>query len=977
MNQAKTALPWLGILGLLVSGPAWGDAVITTASPLPGAFVGTAYNLSLTYTSTNPPAIFWQVSSGSLPPGVTLTPNGGCSTTPTISGTPTTAGTYNFQIRVAEAEANCVNFYPNNIPNNTYNNLTITVTGPPTITTASLPSWTNGVAYSQTLAATGGVGQLLWSATGVPSGLTLSASGVLSGTPTASGTFPIQFTATDANNFTGMATLNLTINPPVTITTTSLSPSVTGAPFSQNLAASGGTGGLTWTATGLPSGVTLSTSGTLSGTAASPGTIPIQFTATDTLNSSAVATLSLTVIAPIVITTPQLPQATVDRPYSYTLQATGGTGQRTWTATGIPSCLSLSSAGVLSGVPSETGLSTLYFTVTDTSNATPVAAYFSLTVNAPPSISTSSLPGTVAGSAYSQTLQVAGGTSPFVWSASGIPAGLNVSSGGVVSGTPTVGGSFSPLFTVTDAAGASATRQIPLEGAIVYTIQTVPAGQRFVADNQQYTAPQNFNWAVGSTHVVGAVVPTAPNPDTRYSFGNWSDNGDVTHSVNVTGSSTLTVTYVLQHRLQTAFTPPFAGSVTLVPPSPDGFYTQGVAVGAQATVNTGFRFLQWGGAMAGNVNPGSLIVAAPGTVFANFQQAPACEYSLGRNSLTVLPSGYSGRVEVSTGPGCSWTAGTAASWIGIRSGSGSGIGSVVFDVTPNPDRARSGIITVADLTLTILQDAVSCSVAISPSSVAAAVEGGTYAVDVTTPAPCTWSAAANPGFVQLPVMDRVGSASVPYSVTRNPDLLPRTGSVVAGGLTQTILQKAGQMTELYRDVPSSHPFHDSVYLATLNNLTAACQPGLYCPDQALTRAEMAEFIVKALLGKEVFTADTPYFTDVPASHPQFRFIQKMKELGITSGCTATTYCPGATSTRLEMAVFLTRAKLGLMAGQSMYYFGAPFFDDVPASSPFFAFAQKMRELGITTGCTATSYCPNAIVTKGQMATFVVRGLLTK
>ena len=74
---------------------------------------------------------------------------------------------------------------------------------------------------------------------------------------------------------------------------------------------------------------------------------------------------------------------------------------------------------------------------------------------------------------------------------------------------------------------------------------------------------------------------------------------------------------------------------------------------------------------------------------------------------------------------------------------------------------------------------------------------------------------------------------------------------------------------------------------------------------------MAVFIIRSVLGGDTFTFQAaPLFTDVPTTHVFFKYIQKMKELGSTSGCTTTTYCPEDPVTRGQMAVFLARA-LGL------------------------------------------------------------------
>jgi hypothetical protein len=131
---------------------------------------------------------------------------------------------------------------------------------------------------------------------------------------------------------------------------------------------------------------------------------------------------------------------------------------------------------------------------------------------------------------------------------------------------------------------------------------------------------------------------------------------------------------------------------------------------------------------------------------------------------------------------------------------------------------------------------------------------------------------------------------------------------------------------------------------------------------------MAVFIIRALMGDSFAFPTVPFFTDVPSTHPYFRYIQKMRELAITTGCSTTTYCPDATVTRGQMAVFLIRAQFGDTFAPAT----TPDFDDVAASDPFRPYINKMRELGITTGCSMTSYCGNDPVTRGQMAVFLVR-----
>jgi len=77
----------------------------------------------------------------------------------------------------------------------------------------------------------------------------------------------------------------------------------------------------------------------------------------------------------------------------------------------------------------------------------------------------------------------------------------------------------------------------------------------------------------------------------------------------------------------------------------------------------------------------------------------------------------------------------------------------------------------------------------------------------------------------------------------------------------------------------------------------------------------------------------------------FKYVQKMRQMGITSGCSASTYCPDQPVTRGQMAVFIIRARYRLAAGDHLPFPAAPFFDDAPTSHPFFGFIQKMKQCG--------------------------------
>jgi Putative Ig domain len=257
--------------------------------------------------------------------------------------------------------------------------LSITIISPPSITTSSLPSWTAGVAYSQTLAATGGTAPYTWTTIlgTLPWGLSLNSSGVISGTPaTAGGPTSVTFQVTDSANKTANKSLSITINPSPSIATVSLTNGAVGVAYAQTLSVTGGTSPYTWSiASGsLPSGLSISSSGGVSGTPTSGGgPTSITFQVKDLTGATATKTMSIMITTPPSISTGSLPNGTVGTAYSQTLTATGGTTAYSWTiVTGsLPAGLFLSSSGVISGTPTAAvSSSSVTFQVTDNNNLT-------------------------------------------------------------------------------------------------------------------------------------------------------------------------------------------------------------------------------------------------------------------------------------------------------------------------------------------------------------------------------------------------------------------------------------------------------------------------------------------------------------------------------------------------------------------------------------------------------------------------------
>ncbi|MBL8223080.1 MAG: S-layer homology domain-containing protein, partial [Bryobacterales bacterium] len=249
-----------------------------------------------------------------------------------------------------------------------------------------------------------------------------------------------------------------------------------------------------------------------------------------------------------------------------------------------------------------------------------------------------------------------------------------------------------------------------------------------------------------------------------------------------------------------------------------------------------------------------------------------------------------------------------------------------------------------------------------------------YQITVTTASTCQWTVQKTGDWYTLGTTSGAGNGSVALNVTANTTAVPRSGRVTIGGNTLHFVQKSATIAQQYLDVPTTHPFFDYIALLRLNNVPDTCEPNTYCPETSITRASMSIFLARTLFGGDNFTfPETPYFTDVPATHPQFRFIQKLREIGVTAGCTATRYCPDDPVTRGQMAAFLVRARLGIRFDQLFPFSPVQRFQDVAPSNIFFSYVQKLGELGITTGCTATQFCGDDVNSRGQMGAFVGRG----
>jgi WD40 repeat protein len=340
----------------------------------------------------------------------------------------------------------------------------------------ALPEATVGVAYPGfQFTASGGVPPVTWSATGLPPGLSLSTSGALSGTPFDRGTYSFTVTAVDSSDPAQINPLTVTLVIKVSTIVVGTTPappdgSVTHPYASYSFTvASGGLGPFTWqvTAGRLPPGMTLGNDGSLAGAPTAAGIFLFTVTATDSDQPPGTGSHAFTVTVntpgpPFINPAPAPPEGILGSPYGYTFTATGGYLPLSWAVTAgkLPPGLMLTTAGGIAGTPTTLGTFPFTVTVTD-SEPTPkmnsLAFPITITPPPPPTINDTPPPTGTVGTAYAFTFTASNGLAPLVWSETGpLPAGLTLSAGGVLSGTPQADGQFPITLYVTDAMNRSA-----------------------------------------------------------------------------------------------------------------------------------------------------------------------------------------------------------------------------------------------------------------------------------------------------------------------------------------------------------------------------------------------------------------------------------------------------------------------------------------------------------------------------------------
>jgi hypothetical protein len=190
---------------------------------------------------------------------------------------------------------------------------------------------------------------------------------------------------------------------------------------------------------------------------------------------------------------------------------------------------------------------------------------------------------------------------------------------------------------------------------------------------------------------------------------------------------------------------------------------------------------------------------------------------------------------------------------------------------------------------------------------------------------------------------------------------------------------AGAEHNRFKDLPTSHWAYDAVLVLANKGIVSGCQaqPLLFCPECRLKRDQIAKLLVSAM-SQQVLERLNPSFHDVPRSHWAYGYIERLVELGITSGCSTNPplFCPDQSVIRWQVALFLQRAlKLPLFKPNS------PSFIDLPTDHIAYGAVEALAAKGIIHGCSSNPprFCTDRAMTRAEAAVVIARafGLLDK
>ena len=260
----------------------WARRYSIATTSLPSAALGASYSATLQTAGINSNTT-WEITSGSLPAGLSLAP-----TTGVISGTPTAAGSSTFTVK---ASGNAKDFTGTRIDSK---QLTLNVAA--LAARFSRPAAEVGVQFDASLIGSGGQAPYTFSATGLPAGLSVATNGTISGRPGRAGTYNIAAQITDATGAVSTVQVRLVVKARLAIRSKALGAAASGRVYRTKIALSGGVGPFRWSATGLPSGLKVNAkTGAIIGTPHGAGTFRVTVRVRDALGASSTKKLVLTV----------------------------------------------------------------------------------------------------------------------------------------------------------------------------------------------------------------------------------------------------------------------------------------------------------------------------------------------------------------------------------------------------------------------------------------------------------------------------------------------------------------------------------------------------------------------------------------------------------------------------------------------------------------------------------------------------------
>lgn len=470
-------------------------------SPRTTGRTSTSYVSSVSVSGGTAPYSF-AINSGNLPAGLTMNAGTGL-----ISGQPTAAGASEFRVQVSDAGGRLIQ--------RTFTIWVLSRAGELNVR-CPLPSAIRSAGYQSSASINSNLGLIFRSSAGLPSGLSLnSANGLLSGVPTAAGTYNFTlFASIPSNPIVDVVSASCTIQveegyAPLRLACNDQEDLVVGEAYASPAIATGGFNpvGIQLSQSNLPAGLVLnSATGLISGAATTAGSFSYALRAADNGDSSATASCAVRIAAapPISITTTVLPGGEFGSVYSAQMQASGEALPVSWSILNgaLPSGLTLnSSTGLISGQLLSPGAFTFTVQVRDALQQTasrPFTIEVSLAAE-PLRINSRSLATATVGVAYQEQISASGGQPGYSFSLVGgsLAPGLSLTSSGAIVGTATTTGPpYSFTVRVSDRAGASA------DGG--FSLQVVPGAFRLGCPSAPAEVGASYQ---GSALASGGVGP--------------------------------------------------------------------------------------------------------------------------------------------------------------------------------------------------------------------------------------------------------------------------------------------------------------------------------------------------------------------------------------------------------------------------------------------------------------------------------------